>query len=71
MKEYRVKLTYFKKSGKYYTDGEYMTSKLWMYEIIDEVKEMKRQNKLPGIGGLKIHIEVEEEHPNGYPCLIL
>jgi len=70
---YKIKLTYFKESGKYYTEDFYETDKLWMFEIIEEVKQMKEGQRLPGISGNEwiIHIEAEESHPNGYPCLIL
>lgn len=72
-KRYKVSLTYFKSTGKYYTEGEYETTEEWMFKILDEVKQMKADNKLPGINGSDfiIHIDVEDDHPNGYPCLIL
>jgi hypothetical protein len=73
MQEYKVTLTYFKKSGKLYSEGSYMTTKEWMWQISDEVKEMQQSNTLPDINGNEwiIHIDVEDSHPNGYPCLIL
>jgi len=73
MKKYKIQLQYFKKSGKYYTDGEYETEKEFMWEISDEIKEMKatREN-LPGIGGTDWIIHVDsKDHPNAYPILIL
>jgi len=51
MKQRKVKLTYFKDSGKYYSEGEYLTSVAeyhdWM--LYNEVKEMRALGKLPGL----------------------
>jgi len=71
--KYKVKLTYFKPTGKYYTEGEYETEKKWMFEISDEVRQMANTQTLPGINGNEwfILIQPEENHPNSYPCLII
>lgn len=73
LKEWPVKLTYFRPTGKYYTAWQYTTKKLWMWEVSDEVKKMRDAAKLPGIGGKAwiIHVEPAENHPNAYPLLIL
>ena len=72
---HRIKLTYFKPSGKYYTDGEYQTERAQWWDVIDEIKEMRRGGKLPGFceGGGKwsiIHVD-GDDHPGGYPVLIM
>ena len=47
----KVKLTYFKKSGKYYTeaeyDSEYKTREDWL--VFQEVSLFQRDRKLPGL----------------------
>jgi hypothetical protein len=48
-KKGKVKLTYFKESGKYYTDEIYETDKEMMYDVYDEVRQMQREGKLPGL----------------------
>lgn len=45
----KVKLTYFKESGKYYTDEIYETDKEMMYDVYDEVRQMQREGTLPGL----------------------
>lgn len=70
----KVNLTYFKASGKYYAGGEYETNKEHMFEIFDEVKDMKRSGKpLPGlIGSWKGPILIDAVgHPMNYPGLAL
>lgn len=68
-----IKLTYFKRSGKYYTDGSYYSGKKYMFEIFEEVADMKENLLLPGLSsgdwdGI-IHI-YSDTHPNAYPGLI-
>jgi hypothetical protein len=69
----KVFLTYFKPSGKYYTTGEYETNLPYMYEVFEEVRRMKRENKLPGLNGGSwsgpIYV-IAPDHPNNYPGLI-
>lgn len=67
----KVELTYFKKSGKYYTDGSYITQKKEVFEIHDEVREMKKNKELPGIIGneFTVHIDIPE-HQDNVPRLI-
>lgn len=66
-----VKLTYFKESGKYYTEGNYITQKKEIFEIHDEVREMKAKRSLPGITGneLTVHVDIPG-HPDNHPRLI-
>jgi hypothetical protein len=68
-----IKLTYFKRSGKYYSDGSYYSEKEYMCEIFDEVADMNAHFLLPGLNsgdwyGI-IHIH-SDTHPNAYPGLI-
>jgi hypothetical protein len=70
-----VVLTYFKESGKYYTNGAYLTAWEHMYQIFDEVK--RRQNAAfpaPGLSsnGSDYYILVEvPTHPHDHPHLVL
>lgn len=71
--KYEVKLTYFKQSGKYYSEGRYETNKEYMYQIVEEVKMLNIEEDLPDIGKtseFSILVTVADNHPNGYPCLI-
>lgn len=44
-----VNLQYFKKSGKYYSSGQYATDKTSYYEIIQEVRGMLQEGNLPDL----------------------
>lgn len=71
---HKIQLTYFKKSGKFYSSGDFVSDKLYMFDVFDEVKLMKDQNKLPDLqsGSWDGPILVNSEtHPNAYPGLIL
>lgn len=71
---HKVKLTYFKPSGKYYSQGEYQSDEDHAFNVFDEVKTMQREGKLPGLvegGGKHFFIHLDPvEHPLGYPALI-
>lgn len=70
----KVKLTYFKETGKYYSEGEYETLKEHMFEIFREVRGRKIQGCLPGlIQGTNEFIVLIEvpDHPHDHPHLIL
>jgi len=71
---FKVEIMYFKQSGKYYTDGSYQTDKLHMFEIFEEVEELFRHKRRPGL----VHGENEfyavvsvPNHPHDHPALIL
>ncbi len=71
----KIKLTYFKKSGKYYTEAEfesqYNSDRLWL--ITDEVKRMQMEGNLPGLisgGGLRFFVLVEPQEDASVPALI-
>ena len=69
-----VKLTYFKLSGKYYSEGSYPTDKKQLFEIWDEVKKLQEEKYLPGLlpGHSEFHVLIDvPEHPHRHPHLIL
>lgn len=70
---YRVNLSYFKDTGKWYSDGTYNSEKVELYAIFDEVRNLKRMKKLPGLmeghSDFIILIDVPE-HPNNGPRII-
>ena len=44
-----VRLTYFKQSGKYYSEGQYITKKKKLFEIWDEIVLLMQVGELPGL----------------------
>jgi hypothetical protein len=74
--KYIVKVTYFKRSGKYYTHCEYETEEVSLLSIWSEVIRMKENGTLPGLssGGVDsefiISVDVPD-HPNNHPKLIV
>jgi len=70
----QVILTYFKRSGKYYSEGKYDTEKEHMFEIFEEVRELVDQNRCPGLmkghSDFYAHVDVPD-HPNNYPHLVI
>ncbi len=71
---WRVKLTYFKDTGKYYSEGEYTSNKLQLFEIFSEVRQMLASGTRPGLvdGKNEFYAVVDvPEHPHRHPCLII
>jgi len=69
----RVDLTYFKPSGKYYSNGEYDTVKTGLWEIFAEVEQMRNEGRLPDLveGAKEFAVLVDvPEHPHRHPALI-
>ncbi|QSM00860.1 hypothetical protein YerA41_159 [Yersinia phage YerA41] len=70
----KVKLTYFKRSGKYYTEGEYESEHKWLHDITDEIRKMRSEGKLPGINGAGedfiIHVDMGDAE-TAVPALIV
>lgn len=69
-----VKLTYFKPSGKYYSEGSYTTNNVGLYDIWSEVRTMQIEKDLPGLtsGHSDFIISVDvPDHPCRHPHLIL
>jgi len=70
----KVKLTYFKTSGKYYSDGEYNTTQDTMHGIWQEVRLMRTMGKLPGLvdGCSEFITSVDvPEHKYNHPHIII
>ncbi len=70
----KVYLTYFKTSGKFYSQGTYETGDKPLYKIWEEVRGFQEQGKLPGLidGSVEFIISVEvPEHPHAHPHLII
>lgn len=70
---HKVKLKYFKESGKFYSDGEFETTLENMYDIFDLVKLLKYHGYLPGLfrGSIEFHITIDvPTHEFNYPALI-
>lgn len=68
----KVKLTYFKPSGKYYSEGEYDTELSDLYEIWLEVHVKRFAQCLPGLiaGHSEYIVSVDvPEHPHNHPHL--
>lgn len=73
-KQWTVHLIYFKRTGKYYSEGEYISHKRYLFEIWDEVEEMFKQGQRPGLvdGANEFYVLVEVPgHPQEHPRLIL
>lgn len=74
---YKVHLTYFKASGKYYDEGELMmSSQLRPYQIGDVIRKRRANGDLPGLikgnnlNHYTIHVDIPE-HPSNVPFLIM
>lgn len=71
---WEVKLTYFKKSGKFYGNGSYLSKKVGLWEIWEEINNMFKNQKMPGlIDGPQDFITYVEvpAHPHNHPILII
>jgi hypothetical protein len=76
-----VKLTIFKPTGKYYTEGKYETEKPHLFQIWDEVAQKVRDRKIPGLvdgscwsdkpGEENWMVSVDvPDHPHNHPRII-
>ena len=73
----KVRLDYFKESGKWYTEGEYITEKEFLHDIWKEVEHKRSIGELPGLikgGGSDFIISVdvpdnELNHPHLIPVI--
>jgi hypothetical protein len=71
---YYVKLTYFRKQGKFYGTGSYVSEKEHLFEIWSEVEYMNLHGKLPGLveGAQFPIISVKvPQHPHKHPHLVV
>jgi len=70
----KVKLTYFKDNGKYYTEGEYNTKLHALDDIWKEVRVMKKSGRQAGLvdGCTEFIVLVDvPRHPHRHPKLII
>ena len=75
----KIVLTYFKPSGKYYTQGEFLTDFCSFHTIVDRVNAMQKRLELPGLmegSGAEFHILIEtpdvgDGGPHGVPHLLM
>lgn len=60
----KVELVYFKAGGKYYSEGSYLTNHTELWEVVNEIKEMRNKGELPGLiagaSDFMIHVVVKE-----------
>jgi len=71
---YDVHLTYFRKNGKYYTNGNYVSYKQHLFEIWEEIGNLRDTGKLPGITSdtKEFHILIEvPNYPNAHPTILI
>jgi hypothetical protein len=69
-----VHLTYFKRTGKYYSGGSYISNAKPLHEIWDDVKRLMQDGKLPGLveGANDFIVEINvPDHENAHPKLII
>jgi hypothetical protein len=71
---YRVYLTYFRPNGKYECEGSYHSAKEELWEIFDEVEDLLRISRLPGLiedhSDFIVLVEVPE-HKHNHPHLVM
>jgi len=68
----KIKVTYFKPSGKYYSEGEYETKQEQMHLVFDEFKAMLERGERPGLcDGHSDFTAILDcsKHPLGYPAM--
>lgn len=74
----KVKLQIFKRNGKWYTDGEYDTNKEHLFEIWEEIRDLMKHGKTPGLRESLNRNDLEElmvlvdipAHPFNHPHII-
>jgi len=70
----KVKLNYFRETGKWYSEGEYDTERILLFEIFEEVKQLRDTKKLPGLmEGHSFYFVLIDvpEHEHNYPHLVI
>lgn len=70
----KVNLTYFRRSGKYASEGDFSTEQTPLFRIWDIVKKMKKNRSLPGLvmrhDDYIVLVDVPE-HPHRHPHLLI
>ena len=67
---YHVELTYFRKTGKYYSSGTYESNKQHIFQIWDEVEAMAKHPDLTcrwTDGFILVNVP---DHPDDHPRLV-
>ena len=61
-----VKLIYFKKSGKFYSEGSYESTKEYVHDVYHEVAAMLEEGTLPDLrpGATEFVVLVLPQHPH-------
>lgn len=71
----KVILTYFKRTGKYYSSGDYITYRDLLQDIWEEVMLMQKSHRLPGLilGSSQDFIVLVNvpDHEYDHPILLL
>lgn len=72
---FTVKLTYFRRRGKYYSEGEYsVPGDLALHQIWDQVERRRDSGNLPGLvhGAKEYHILINVPgHPHEHPRFLM
>lgn len=76
MSTWSIKLTYFKKSGKYYSSGALELEAETYSDVVSLLKELHQHGKLTGLssGGKDFHVvaDIGDGHPTCFiPHLLL
>lgn len=66
----KVSITYFKQSGKFYSQGEYESSCTNMFTVFQEVRDLFAQDKRPGLVDGPMEFCAVVDSDDGYPALI-
>lgn len=68
-----VKISYFRPSGKWYTEAEYVTDSELMHHIYDECATLWKANRLPGVvHSSEYHVLINvPEHVYNVPHLLV
>ena len=70
----KVYLTYFKSTGKFYSEGSYESNKEHLFEVFQEVRAMADVGMLPGLapghGNYFVSVSVPDD-PNDHPHLVI
>lgn len=73
---HKVEITYFKPSGKFYSEGDYTSEKEYLHEIWEEIEAMFDAGERPGLVDVQgydpgLHaLVMVPSHPNDHPHLI-
>ena len=71
---WKVNLTYYKESGKYYSSGEYVSTEWELFAIFNDVAALMRTRQLPHLveGHSDFYATIDvPEHPYNHPHLFL